>query len=193
MYKNEAIFKYFDGMAIYWYVSIFEVFLEVLQYVYVKVLEKYFIQIEVCVDVEVFKWKNDVWYWFKEVIDWGWDWVLEDQKYLYLKYVLVYCYVCDIIGCFNNWVDGWVDWNMVFNWQGGFNWFKNWCVALVIVDFDQDEVYFMFFYYIMVYFSKFICFGVICIGFENLDDEIMVMVVRNLDGSVVVVVFNFIE
>lgn len=81
---------------------------------------------------------------------------------------------------------------MVFNWQGGFNWFKNWCVVLVIVDFEQDEVYFMFIYYILVYFSKFICFGVICIGFENLDDEMMVIVVSNLDGFVVVVVFNFI-
>ena len=59
----------------------------------------------------------------------------------------VYRYARDIIGCLNNWVDGWIDWNMVLDKQGGPNWFKNWCVAPVIVDPEADEVYFTPLYY----------------------------------------------
>jgi glucosylceramidase len=190
MYKNEATSKYFDGTAIHWYASTFEVFPEALQYAHAKAPEKYLIQTEACVDAEVPKWKNDAWYWSKEATDWGWDWAPEDQKHLHPKYVPVYRYARDIIGCLNNWVDGWVDWNMVLNRQGGPNWFKNWCVAPVIVDPDQDEVYFTPLYHTMAHFSKFIRPGATRIGFENPDDEIMVTAARNPDGSVAIVVFN---
>ena len=56
----------------------------------------------------------------------------------------------------NNGVDGWVDWNMVLNRQGGPNWFKNWCQAPVIVDEENDEVYFTPLYYTMAHFSKYV-------------------------------------
>ena len=65
-------------------------------------------------------------------------------------------YARDIIGCLNHWVAGWVDWNMVLDRQGGPNWFKNWCIAPVIVDPEQDEVYFTPLYDVMCHFSKFI-------------------------------------
>jgi len=85
----------------------------------------------------------------------------------------MYRYARDIIGCLNNWVDGWVDWNMVLDRQGGPNWFKNWCVAPVIVDPEKDEVYFTPLYYILAHFSKFIRPGAIRIGFENTDPSLM--------------------
>lgn len=190
MYQNEATSKYFDGTAIHWYASTYEVFPEELQYAHKKAPGKHLIQTEACVDAEVPKWKNDDWYWSKEATDWGWDWAPEDQKYLHPKYVPVYRYARDIIGCLNNWVDGWVDWNMVLNRQGGPNWFKNWCVAPVIVDPEQDEVYFTPIYHTLAHFSKFIRPGATRIGFENPDDEMMVTAVSNPDGSVAVVVFN---
>jgi glucosylceramidase len=190
MYQNEATSKYFDGTAIHWYASTYEVFPEELQYAHKKAPGKYLIQTEACVDAEVPKWKNDDWYWSKEATDWGWDWAPEDQKHLHPKYVPVYRYARDIIGCLNNWVDGWVDWNMVLNRQGGPNWFKNWCVAPVIVDPEQDEVYFTPLYHTMAHFSKFIRPGATRIGFDNPDDEMMVTAAKNPDGSVAVVVFN---
>ena len=55
----------------------------------------------------------------------------------------------DIIGCLNNWVDGWVDWNMVLDKQGGPNWVSNWCIAPIIVDTENDEVYYTPLYYVM--------------------------------------------
>ena len=190
MYKDEMSSKYYDGTAIHWYESTYEVFPEALQYAHKKAPDKYLIQTEACVDAEVPHWKDDAWYWSKEATDWGWDWAAEDEKYLHPKYVPVYRYVQDIIGCLNNWVDGWIDWNMVLNRQGGPNWFKNWCVAPIIVDEEADEVYFTPIYYTMVHFSKFIRPGSLRIDFENPDDELLITAVKNPDDSIAVIVFN---
>jgi glucosylceramidase len=136
------------------------------------------------------RWNDDAWYWAKEAKDWGWDWAPDDQKYLHPKYIPVYRYARDIIGCLNNWVDGWIDWNMVLDRQGGPNWAKNWCTAPVIVDPENDEVYFTPLYYTMAHFSRYIRPDAVRIGFENNDSEIMVTAAQNPDGSIIVVVFN---
>ncbi len=190
MYKDEVSSKYYDGTAVHWYESTYDYFPEALQYAHNKAPDKYLIQTEACVDAEVPKWKDDAWYWSKEATDWGWDWAPEDQKHLHPKYVPVYRYARDIIGCLNNWVDGWVDWNMVLDKQGGPNWFKNWCVAPVIVDPDNDEVYFTPLYYTMAHFSKYIRPGAKVIDVENSDDKVMVTAAKNTDGSIAVIVFN---
>ena len=128
MYEDEESSKYFDGMAIHWYASTFDVFAESLNYTHNAAPDKHLIQSEACADAEVPHWQDDAWYWTKEATDWGWDWAPENQKYLHPKYAPVYRYARDIIGCLNNNVDGWIDWNMVLNRQGGPNWAKNVCV-----------------------------------------------------------------
>lgn len=190
MYTNEKSAKYFDGIAIHWYASTYDWFPESLQFAHNAAPDKYLIQTEACVDSEVPKWKDDAWYWSKEATDWGWDWASDEDKHLHPKYVPVYRYARDIIGCLNNWVDGWVDWNMVLDTQGGPNWFKNWCVAPVIVDSDKDEVYFTPIYYTLSHFSKHIRPGAHRIGFDNPKDELMVTALQNPDGSTVVVLLN---
>jgi len=102
----------------------------------------------------------------------------------------VFRYARDMIGCLNNWVDGWIDWNMVLDRQGGPNWAKNWCVAPVIVDPERDEVYFTPLYYTLAHFSRFIRPGAVRIGFENTDKDLMVTAAKNPDGSIAVVLFN---
>ena len=190
MFKDEASSKYYDGTAIHWYESTYEVFPETLQYAHKKAPNKYLIETEGCVDSQVPEWKNDAWYWAKESTDWGWDWAPEKDKYLHPKYAPVNRYARDIIGCLNNWVDGWVDWNMVLDRQGGPNWFKNWCVAPVIVDPEKDEVYFTPLFYTMAHFSKYIRPKAQVIGLENSDKELQVTAAENPDGSIAVVVFN---
>ncbi|WP_353778967.1 glycoside hydrolase family 30 beta sandwich domain-containing protein [Winogradskyella sp. 3972H.M.0a.05] len=190
MYRDESSSKYFDGTAIHWYESTYEVFPEALQYAHQKAPDKYLIETEGCVDSEVPKWQDDAWYWAKEATDWGWDWAAEHEKYLHPKYSPVNRYARDIIGCLNNWVDGWVDWNMVLDRQGGPNWFENWCVAPVIVDPDNDEVYFTPLYYVMAHFSKYIRPEAKVIGIENSDESLQVTAAKNPDGSIAVVVFN---
>ena len=190
MYNDSASSEYYNGMAIHWYASTYDYFPDALQTLHTKAPEKYIIQTEACVDGQIPAWKDDDWYWSKEAIDWGYNWAPEDQKYLHPKYVPTYRYARDIIGCFNNWVDGWIDWNMVLDKQGGPNWAKNWCTAPVIVDVEADEVYFTPLYYIMSHFSKFIRPGSQRIGFTIAGDKVNVTSVKNPDGSVVVVIFN---
>lgn len=190
MYRDSLARKYFGGTAVHWYASTYDVFPESLQYAHNAAPDQHLIQSEGCVDAEVPKWKDDKWYWSKEATDWGWDWAPEDQKYLHPKYAPVNRYARDMIGCMNNWVDGWIDWNMVLDRQGGPNWFKNWCVAPVIVDPEADEVYFTPLYYTMSHFSKYIRPGAQRIGFELSDDKLQVTAAQNKDGSIVLVVFN---
>ncbi|MDG1660581.1 MAG: glycoside hydrolase family 30 protein [Winogradskyella sp.] len=190
MYENEETSKYFDGIAIHWYESTYKIFADDLQYAHHKAPNKLLIETEGCVDSQVPAWKDDNWYWSKESTDWGWDWAPAEDKYLHPKYAPVNRYARDIIGCLNNWVDGWVDWNMVLDRQGGPNWFENWCVAPIIVDPKTDEVYFTPLYYIMTHFSKYIRPGAEVIGVENNNKELQITAAQNLDGSIVAIVFN---
>jgi len=190
MYRDELSSKYYNGTAIHWYESTYEVFPEDLQYAHHKATNKYLIETEGCIDAEVPKWQDDAWYWKKEATDWGWDWAPEDQKYLHPKYAPVNRYARDIIGCLNNWVDGWVDWNMVLNRQGGPNWFKNWCVAPIIVDENKDEVYLTPIYYTLMHFSRFIRPQAKIIEIENSNKNLIVTAAENPDGTIAVVLFN---
>ena len=190
MYDDETAANFYDGTAVHWYASTYDYFPDALQYAHQKAPDKHLINTEACVDAEVPKWQDDAWYWAKEATDWGWDWAPEQYKYRHPKYVPVFRYARDIIGCLNNWVDGWVDWNMVLDRQGGPNWARNWCVAPVIVDPEKDEVYFTPLYYTLAHFSRFIRPGAIRIGFENPDKNLMLTAAQNPDGSIAVVIFN---
>jgi glucosylceramidase len=79
---------------------------------------------------------------------------------------------------------------MVLDTQGGPNWFKNWCVAPVIVNPDKDEVYFTPLYYVMAHFSKFMRPGATRIGCQINHKEVMATAVQNPDGSIALAVFN---
>ncbi len=190
MYKDEKTSRYFAGTAIHWYESTYEVFPEALQYAHKKAPGKYLIQTEACIDSEIPHWNDDAWYWRKEATDWGWDWASEKDKYLHPKYAPVNRYATDIIGCLNNWVDGWIDWNMVLDKQGGPNWFKNWCIAPVIADAEKDEVYFTPLYYTMAHFSKFIRPGAVKIGCTIHHPYLVATAVKNPDKTIAVVIFN---
>jgi glucosylceramidase len=190
MYKTKETSRYFDGMAIHWYASTYDYFPASLQHTYKLAPDKHIINTEACVDGQVPAWKDDSWYWKPEAKDWGWTWAPENQKYLHPKYEPVFRYARDIIGCLNNHVDGWIDWNMVLDKQGGPNWFKNWCTAPVIVDPATDEIYFTPLYYVMAHFSKFIRPGSKRIDYTHLDAELMVTAAQNPDGSIAVLIFN---
>lgn len=190
IYEDKQAADSFGGMAVHWYASTYEVFAESLQYTRQLAPGKYLINTEACIDADVPHWNDDNWYWSREATDWGWDWANEKLKYLHPKYVPAFRYANDIIGCLNNYVDGWIDWNMVLNKQGGPNWVRNWCIAPIIVDEEKDEVYFTPLYYTMAHFSKFIRPGAVRIGFENADNDLTITAAQNPDGSVVVVLFN---
>ena len=190
MYRDAESAKYFAGTAIHWYESTYEYFPDDLDRAHDAAPEKFLIETEGCIDAEVPVWQDDDWYWQKEATDWGFTWREEDKKYLHPKYSPVHRYARDIIGCLNHWVHGWVDWNMVLDRQGGPNWFENWCIAPVIVDPEQDEVYFTPLYDVMCHFSKFIRPGATVLGSECPAGDVMAVATANEDGSYTVVCFN---
>jgi glucosylceramidase len=79
---------------------------------------------------------------------------------------------------------------MVLDRQGGPNWFKNWCVAPVIVDDKNDEVYFTPLYYVMSHFSKFMRPGAVKIGCSINNNDLVATAVKNPDGSIAIALFN---
>ncbi|PSJ74112.1 glycosyl hydrolase family 30 [Sphingobacteriales bacterium UPWRP_1] len=190
MYDDEAAAKYYSGTAVHWYGSTVDYFPDALRYVHNKAQDKHLIQTEACIDAQVPRWKDDAWYWAEQATDWGWNWAPEHKKHLHPKYVPVFRYARDIIGCLNNYVDGWIDWNMLLNKQGGPNWAKNWCVAPVIVDTATNEVYFTPLYYTLAHFSRFIRPGAVRIGSTTNNSNLMVTAAHNPDGTIAVVLFN---
>ena len=190
MFADSLTSKYFGGTAVHWYNSTYDYFPQSLQYTHQISKGKYLINTEACIDSQKPEWKNDKWFWSKQARDWGWTWAPEKEKYLHPEYVPVFRYARDIIGCLNNYVDGWIDWNMVLDKQGGPNWAKNWCAAPILVDTANDEVYYTPLYYTMAHFSKFIRPGAVKIGCVINNQELMATAVKNLDGSFAVVIFN---
>ncbi|MEZ4911910.1 MAG: glycoside hydrolase family 30 beta sandwich domain-containing protein [Saprospiraceae bacterium] len=190
MYQNEKSLASFDGTAIHWYESTFDFFPDQLNYAHQKAPEKLLIQTEACIDAEIPAWQNDKWYWSQEATDWGYEWASADKKYLHPKYIPVYRYANDIINCLNHYVNGWIDWNMVLDRQGGPNWFKNWCVAPVIVDTATQEIYYTPLYYVMAHFSKFIRPEAKILEHTIDTNDILVVSAINSDSSIAVVVFN---
>lgn len=187
---DTTLSEYVYGTAVHWYSNTIDWMPESLNYTHELAPNKHILHTEGCVDSEVPHWKDDKWYWSKEATDWGWDWAKEENKPDHPKYVPVYRYARDIIGCMNNWVEGWIDWNMVLDSQGGPNLAKNWCVAPVIVDVEKDEVYYTPLYHVMKHFSKFIRPGAVRIGIDQSNDKLMITAVRNPDESIVVVALN---
>lgn len=189
-YQNDSLHQAVDGVAIHWYASTTEWFPERLDKVHAMAPDKLMIQTEACVDAEVPHWREDTWYWSRQATDWGYQWARPENKHLHPPYVPAYRYARDIIGCLNNHVQGWVDWNMILNRQGGPNHAQNWCVAPVIADPSRDEVYFTPLYYIMTHFSRFIRPGAKRIALRSSNDEVMSTAAHNPDGSLVAVLFN---
>lgn len=178
------------GTAVHWYTSTVDWFPQSLQYTHNLAPGKAIIHTEGCIDAEVPHWNDDDWYWRPEATDWGYDWAPEKDKHRHPKYVPVYRYAQDIIGCLNNWVEGWIDWNMVLDDKGGPNHAQNWCVAPILVKPDTDEVYITPLYYTLAHFSRFIRPGAVRIGFDQNNESLMATAAQNPDGSIALVVLN---
>lgn len=187
------VLKYTYGTAVHWYTSTVDWMPNSLQFVHKTAPDKAIIHTEGCIDAEVPHWKDDEWYWKKEATDWGFDWAPEEDKADHPKYVPAYRYARDMIGCMNNWVEGWIDWNMVLDRQGGPNLASNWCIAPIIVDVEADEVYKTPLFYVMSHFSKYVRPEATVLNVQLSNKNLMATAAQNIDGSVVLIVLNMNE
>jgi glucosylceramidase len=65
-------------------------------------------------------------------------------------------YAHDMITDFNNWVSGWVDWNLILDHQGGPNHLNNTCDAPIIIDETEENYFIQPMYYFIQHFSKYV-------------------------------------
>ena len=187
-FYKDAPNEYIDGLAIHWYDSTDNSFTKELKYAHHQAPNKLLIQTEACIDSQIPS-TNDDWYWQIDATDWGYHWRNEEMKYLHPKYAPVSRYTKDIINCMNNWVNGWIDWNLILDFDGGPNWAENWCGAPILVDVLSQTVYKTPIYYVLKHFSKYVLPGSYRIGFEN-DTDLLVTAFKNKDNSIVVIIFN---
>jgi glucosylceramidase len=96
----------------------------------------------------------------------------------------------DIIGDLNNWMVGFIDWNMALDETGGPNHVGNLCDAPIIADGTTDTLHFQSSFYYLGHFSKFIRPGAVRIDSQSSLETLECTAFRNTDGSTAVVVMN---
>lgn len=96
----------------------------------------------------------------------------------------------NIIGDFNNWSRGWIDWNLVLNEEGGPNHVYNYCEAPIMYDRRSETLIYNNSYYYIGHFSKFIQVGAKRLEISVTQADVHAVAFKNPDGSMVVVAQN---
>lgn len=96
----------------------------------------------------------------------------------------------DIIGDLNAGVNGFIDWNMVLNFDGGPNHKKNYCNSPIMINKENNGYIKNLTFYYIGQFSKYIKQGARRIGFSKFTDKIEVTSFLNPDNSIVIVLMN---
>lgn len=99
-------------------------------------------------------------------------------------------YAHDIIGDFNAGMNGFIDWNLILDQQGGPNHVGNYCDAPVMCDVDADTIDVKLSYYYIGHFSRFIRPGAKRILVSKYSPDIEATAFRNEDGGKVLVLLN---
>lgn len=97
----------------------------------------------------------------------------------------------NMINDFNNYNEGWLDWNLLLDERGGPNYVENFCEAPITLDRNNDEVIFNWSYYFIGHLSRYIKPGAKRILSRNdVDNDIYNLAYKNPDGSIVVIVLS---
>lgn len=96
----------------------------------------------------------------------------------------------NMIGDLNNWTEGYLDWNIVLDEEGGPNHVRNLCDAPIIADTKTNELHYESSYYYIGHFSKYIKPGAVRIGVDNTNDKLCTTCFLNEDGTIATVVMN---
>ena len=96
----------------------------------------------------------------------------------------------DILGCLNNWTEGWIDWNLVLDTTGGPNHAHNLCSAPILADTASGNLLYNPSYYYMAHFSRYFRPGAVVIGTTSSDPTLEAVACKNPDGKFAMVVLN---
>ena len=96
-----------------------------------------------------------------------------------------------IINDFNNYSEGWIDWNILLDEEGGPTYVGNFCEAPIMIDKHTKTVSYMSSYYYIGHFSKFIKPGATRVFCGNdVASQLYSVAYENPDGNKVVVIEN---
>ena len=163
--------KYIYGIAVHWYASTVKVYEDIFDRVHNNYPDYTIIHTEGCIDdlgkpapedcydpegrTEKNWFKNDEFWWTKSASDWGyavnWNGVNAEDHPLYNP---VHRYARNIIVSLDHWATGWVDWNIVLDKQGGPNHVGNFCGAPIMIDTENQDVYYTPIYDVLAQFSR---------------------------------------
>ena len=96
----------------------------------------------------------------------------------------------DIIGCLNNWTEGWIDWNLVLDTSGGPNHANNLCSAPILADTATGNLIYNPSYYYLAHISKYFRPGAVILKTMSSDQDLEATACRNPDGKTSLAVMN---
>ena len=99
-------------------------------------------------------------------------------------------YAHDMLGNFLNGMNGFLDWNVILDSEGGPNHVKNFCDAPIMCDEEKDTVDVHKSYYYIRHFSQFVKKGAVRIWSGRSVDSFEAVAFKNPDGSVACIVLN---
>jgi glucosylceramidase len=99
-------------------------------------------------------------------------------------------YAHAMINDLNRWTEGWIDWNLVLDAQGGPNHVGNYCSAPILIDTSRDELMRQSSYYYIGHFARFLRVGAKRVLCTTEAEGLEATAFLNPDASVAIVVLN---
>ncbi|GGA65132.1 glycosyl hydrolase [Neiella marina] len=162
--------QYVYGTAVHWYSSTYKVYEEALERVATKFPGYGIINTEATIDdlgkpapggvtdPENFQesdwFANDSFWWNDTATDWAYsaEWAPNAEDHPI--YTPVHRYARNIIVSLDHWMEGWVDWNIVLDHNGGPNHVGNFCGAPIMIDTNTGEIYYTPVFHVLSQFSR---------------------------------------
>ena len=99
-------------------------------------------------------------------------------------------YAVSMVNDFNNGAEGWTDWNVLLDTNGGPNHVGNFCFAPIHADTKTGKLYYMNSFYYIGQFSKFVRPGAKRIISSSSSDNLLTTAFINPDKNIAVIVLN---
>ncbi|MDX8381195.1 MAG: glycoside hydrolase family 30 beta sandwich domain-containing protein [Ghiorsea sp.] len=171
IYGDDECAQYVYGAAVHWYESTFKVYADVFDEVHERHPDFSIIHSEGCIDdlgndapegvtdpvhfKESGWFKNDDFWWNENATDWAysttWQGVIPENHPIYAP---VHRYARNIIVSINHWLSAWVDWNIVLDKRGGPNHVGNHCGAPIMINTENNDIYYTPIFDVLSQFSR---------------------------------------
>lgn len=191
IYGDEEAAQYVYGAAVHWYSSTYKVHEDAFERVKAKFPQYGIIHTEGTIDdlgkpapggiadpdnfQEQDWFNNDAFWWNPTATDWAYtaSWAANAEDHPI--YTPVHRYARNIIKSLDHWMEGWIDWNIVLDHNGGPNHVGNFCGAPIMIDTRSSEVYYTPVYHVLAQFSRTIRPGDVAVQTQlelaGLDDD----------------------